>query len=496
MTEKIISIDQGTTSTRAVLFDKNFRLIDLVQKEFSQYFPFEGAVEHDPEEIWSSVFEVTRDLIKNNSIHVNEVASIGITNQRETTVIWDKVTGKPIYPAIVWQDRRTSEFCEELKKNGSLEKRVQEKTGLLIDPYFSATKISWILDNVEGARKRAELGQLAFGTIDSFLIWRLTEGKHHKTDATNASRTMLFDIKEQTWDRELLMLFDIPESILPEVCDCIHEFGNTSLFGGNISIGGVAGDQQSALIGQCCFDSGQAKSTYGTGCFLILNTGNEKLTSNNQLLSTIAYRINGKTTYGLEGSIFVAGSAVQWMRDNLKFFKSAENTEEIVKTRNDDSRVLVVPAFTGLGAPHWDANARGSIFGLTRDTSISDITAATLESVAFQTRDLIKAMENDGAIIKDLRVDGGMVDNKWFSQQLSNILNLSVLRPEISESTSLGVAYLASVQAGINPSIDSLAESWAYEESFIPEEKSVTRLERKYRSWLEAVERTKGLYDL
>ena len=495
MTKKIISIDQGTTSSRAVLFDDKFQLIDFVQKEFSQSFTFEGAVEHDPSEIWSSVFGVTKELIKNNSITPNDVASIGITNQRETTVIWDRKTGKPIYPAIVWQDRRTSKFCEDLKKEERLEIEIQEKTGLLIDPYFSATKISWILDNVEGARKRAQLGQLAFGTIDSFLIWHLTEGKHHKTDATNASRTMLFDIKEQTWDRELLKLLDIPETILPEVCDCIHEFGNTSLFGGNISIGGVAGDQQAALVGQCCFNAGQAKSTYGTGCFLIVNTGKEKLTSNNRLLSTIAYRVNGKTTYGLEGSIFVAGSAVQWMRDNLKFFKSAKDTEEIVQKRHNESKVLMVPAFTGMGAPHWDPNARGSIFGLSRDTSVADITAATLESIAFQTRDLIEAMKKDGAILKDLRVDGGMVTNEWFSQQLANTLNLSVFRPKISETTALGAAYLASVQAGMNPNIDSLTESWFYEKSFLPEQETVNSLDTKYKVWSDAVARTKGLFN-
>ena len=494
MPKKIISIDQGTTSTRAVLFDKKCKFINFEQMEHKQHFPADGWVEHNPEEIWKSVVKVTDKLIKKNSLKPSDIAAIGIANQRETTILWDRKTGKPIYPAIVWQDRRTSEFCDVLKKEKGLEEEIQEKTGLLIDPYFSATKLAWILDNVDGARKKAEKGELAFGTIDSFLIWRLTEGKCHKTDATNASRTMLFDIKSYCWDSDLLRLLNIPEQILPEVCDCTHDYGETSLFGGKLKIGGIAGDQQAALVGQCCFNPGEAKSTFGTGCFLLLNTGSEKLSSTNKLLSTIAYRINGKTTYGLEGSIFVAGSAVQWLRDGLKLFKTAKDTEEIVKVRHSDSKVLVVPAFTGLGAPHWDPSARGSVFGLTRDTNIADLTAATLESIAFQTKDLIGAMKNDGASFSELRVDGGMVANNWFSQQLSNVLGLTVLRPRVIETTALGAAYLASLNSGLCPDLDSLKSNWSCDKTFEPEEKKVALLNTKYETWLSAVDRTKGLF--
>ena len=494
MPKKIISIDQGTTSTRAVLFDKKCKFINFEQMEHKQYFPADGWVEHNPEEIWKSVVKVTDKLIKKNSLKPSDIAAIGITNQRETTILWDRKTGKPIYPAIVWQDRRTSELCDVLKKEKGLEEEIQEKTGLLIDPYFSATKLAWILDNVDGARKKAEKGELAFGTIDSFLIWRLTEGKCHKTDATNAARTMLFDIKSYCWDSDLLRLLNIPEQILPEVCDCTHDYGETSLFGGKLKIGGIAGDQQAALVGQCCFNPGEAKSTFGTGCFLLLNTGSEKLSSTNKLLSTIAYRIDGKTTYGLEGSIFVAGSAVQWLRDGLKLFKTARDTEEIVKVRHPDSKVLVVPAFTGLGAPHWDPSARGSIFGLTRDTNIADLTAATLESIAFQTKDLIGAMKNDGASFSELRVDGGMVANNWFSQQLSNVLGLTVLRPRVIETTALGAAYLASLNSGLCPDLDSLKSNWSCDKTFEPEEKKVALLNTKYETWLSAVDRTKGLF--
>ena len=494
MSKKIISIDQGTTSSRAVLFDDRGGLIDFIQKEHKQYFPKDGWVEHDPEEIWKSVAEVTGKLISRHSLNSNDIGAIGIANQRETSLLWEKKSGKVIYPAIVWQDRRTAEFCNKLKKEKGLEKKIQNKTGLLIDPYFSATKLAWILDNVDGARKKARNGDLAFGTIDSFLVWRLTEGKHHKTDATNASRTMLFNINSNCWDKELLKLLNIPEQVLPEVCDNVHDFGNTNLFGGSLKIGGIAGDQQSALIGQCCFNTGEAKSTFGTGCFLLLNTGSNKITSKNKLLSTIAYRFNDKITYGLEGSIFVAGSAVQWIRDELKFIKTAKETEEVVKNRDPNSRVIVVPAFTGLGAPHWDPNARGSIFGLTRDTGISELTAATLESIAFQTRDLLEAMENDGASFSELRVDGGMISNDWFSQQLSSVLNRRVLRPKIIETTALGAAYLASIQIGLSPDLESLSSNLASEKIFIPDKKQITHLEEKYKKWKSAVERTKGLF--
>jgi len=494
MSKKVIAIDQGTTSSRAILFDEKNNLLDFEQKEFNQYFPNDGWVEHDPEEIWKSVFDVTDKLLKKHSVKPSDLAAIGITNQRETTVVWDKKSGKAIYPAIVWQDRRTSDLCDGLRKEAGTEQKIQQKTGLLVDPYFSATKLAWILDNVTGARKKAENGELAFGTIDSFLVWRLTEGRKHKTDATNASRTMLFNIDSHCWDDELLDFLKIPRKILPEVCDSVHDYGDTTLFGGNLKIGGIAGDQQSALIGQCCFNPGEAKSTYGTGCFLLLNTGDKRIFSTNRLLSTIAYRLDGKTTYGLEGSIFVAGSAIQWLRDELNFFESAKDSEEIISHRNVKSKVLVVPAFTGLGAPHWDPESRGSIFGLTRNTSIADLTAATLESIAFQTKDLIGAMENDGANFSDLRVDGGMVANNWFSQQLANILNIDVLRPKVIETTALGASYLASMKAGLCPNIESLSSSWVSEKTFYSEEKEIKILQEKYRIWLSAVERTKGLY--
>ena len=494
MSKKVIAIDQGTTSSRAILFDEKNNLLDFEQKEFNQYFPNDGWVEHDPEEIWKSVFDVTDKLLKKHSVKPSDLAAIGITNQRETTVVWDKKSGKAIYPAIVWQDRRTSDLCDGLRKEAGTEQKIQQKTGLLVDPYFSATKLAWILDNVTGARKKAENGELAFGTIDSFLVWRLTEGREHKTDATNASRTMLFNIDSHCWDDELLDFLKIPRKILPEVCDSVHDYGDTTLFGGNLKIGGIAGDQQSALIGQCCFNPGEAKSTYGTGCFLLLNTGGKRIFSTNRLLSTIAYRLDGKTTYGLEGSIFVAGSAIQWLRDELNFFESAKDSEEIISHRNVKSKVLVVPAFTGLGAPHWDPESRGSIFGLTRNTSIADLTAATLESIAFQTKDLIGAMENDGANFSDLRVDGGMVANNWFSQQLANILNIDVLRPKVIETTALGASYLASMKAGLCPNIESLSSSWVSEKTFYSEEKEIKILQEKYRIWLSAVESTKGLY--
>ena len=394
MSKKIISIDQGTTSSRAVIFSDKGELIGFEQLEFKQFFPNDGWVEHDPEEIWLSVVEVLNLSIKRFNLSASDIASIGITNQRETVVIWDKKTGKPIYNAIVWQDRRTSDFCDSLKDSQDL---IQQKTGLTMDPYFSASKVNWILDQVNGARQRAENGELLFGTIDSFLIWKLTEGRDHKTDVSNASRTMLYNIETNEWDEELLSLFKVPSNLLPTVCDNAYDYGYTELLGGKISIGGVAGDQQSALIGQCCFEVGEVKSTYGTGCFMMINTGNEIIQSSNKLLSTIAYRLEGKTTYALEGSIFVAGSAIQWLRDGLNFFENASESEDLALQAKDNSRVLVVPALTGLGAPYWDADARGAIFGLTRDTGIPEITKAVLESVVYQTKDLLEAMKNDNA---------------------------------------------------------------------------------------------------
>ena len=465
MSKKIISIDQGTTSSRAVIFSDKGELIGFEQLEFKQFFPNDGWVEHDPEEIWLSVVEVLNLSIKRFNLSSSDIASIGITNQRETVVIWDKKTGKPIYNAIVWQDRRTSDFCDSLKDSQDL---IQQKTGLTMDPYFSASKVNWILDQVNGARQRAENGELLFGTIDSFLIWKLTEGRDHKTDVSNASRTMLYNIETNEWDEELLSLFKVPSNLLPTVCDNAYDFGYTELLGGKISIGGVAGDQQSALIGQCCFEIGEVKSTYGTGCFMMINTGNEIIQSSNKLLSTIAYRLEGKTTYALEGSIFVAGSAIQWLRDGLNFFENASESEDLALQAKDNSRVLVVPALTGLGAPYWDADARGAIFGLTRDTGIPEITKAVLESVVYQTKDLLEAMKNDNASFNSLKIDGGMVANNWFSQELSNVLQVKVSRPKVIETTSLGAAYLAGLHAGVFDTLSSLKENWSIDKEFKP----------------------------
>jgi glycerol kinase len=487
MNKKVIAIDQGTTSSRAVVFNHDGTVFDFEQKEFTQFFPHDGWVEHDPEEIWSSVVSTTQSVLKKHDLSASDIGSIGITNQRETTIVWDRETGKSLYPAIVWQDRRTAKFCSDLSDE-SLKKSIQRKTGLLLDPYFSATKLAWILENVDGAREKAESGKILFGTVDSYLLWKLTKGSVHKTDATNASRTMLFNIHENKWDEDLLRLFGIPRQMLPEVCDNVHAYGTTSLFGGPISIGGIAGDQQAALIGQCCFSEGDVKSTYGTGCFAILNTGNRALVSDNKLLSTIAYRIDNKITYGLEGSIFVAGSAVQWLRDGLNFFSSASETEELIKKANKESKVVVVPAFTGLGAPHWDPDARGAIFGLTRDSGAAEITKATLESVAFQTRDLMEAMKSDGAQLNELKVDGGMVVNSWFAQELANVLNINVHRPKIVETTALGAAFLAGMQAGIFPDFGSLKKFWHSDKVFTPTPDSDS--EEKYEGWLRAVTRT------
>jgi len=479
MSKKIISIDQGTTSSRAVVFSDKGELIGFEQLEFKQFFPNDGWVEHDPEEIWLSVVEVLNLSIKRFNLSSSDIASIGITNQRETVVIWDKKTGKPIYNAIVWQDRRTSDFCYSLKDSEDL---IQQKTGLTMDPYFSASKVNWILDQVNGARQRAENGELLFGTIDSFLIWKLTKGRDHKTDVSNASRTMLYNIETDKWDEELLSLFNIPSNLLPTVCDNAYDFGYTELLGGKVSIGGVAGDQQSALIGQCCFEVGEVKSTYGTGCFMMINTGNEIIKSSNKLLSTIAYRLEGKTTYALEGSIFVAGSAIQWLRDGLNFFENASESEDLALQAKDNSRIVVVPALTGLGAPYWDADARGAIFGLTRDTGIPEITKAVLESVVYQTKDLLEAMKNDNASFNSLKIDGGMVANNWFSQELSNVLQVKVSRPKIIETTSLGAAYLAGLHAGLFDTLSSLKENWSIDKEFEPQKSS-----NGYLEWKEAV---------
>ena len=481
MGKYLLAIDQGTSSTRSVLYDDKGRFIDSSQLEFKQYFPQEGWVEHNPEEIWESVLSTLGSLVKRNSLFSKDIASIGITNQRETTIVWDKKDGKPIYNAIVWQDRRTADFCSEL--NDQIE-MVNSRTGLTMDPYFSATKVNWILNHVKGARKRALAGELLFGTIDCYLIWKLSGGMSHKTDVTNASRTMLFNIEEQKWDEDLLNLFEIPRSMLPEVCDNVFDFGTTSVLGGEVSIGGVAGDQQAALIGQCCVKPGEVKSTYGTGCFLILNTGAERLHSQSKLLTTVAYRVNGKITYALEGSIFVAGSAIQWLRDEMEFFSDASDTEKLAMQASDESNVLVIPALTGLGAPYWDASARGAIFGLTRDTTKADIVRATLESVVFLTKDLLEAMSNDNASFNSLKIDGGMVANSWFCQKLSNILGVEVERPRIIETTSLGAAFLAGISAGLFDDLNGLKESREIERTFFPEKES-----NKYLEWKKAVKK-------
>ncbi len=481
MKEKIISIDQGTTSTRSVLYDKDGNFICSAQKEFDQFFPKDGWVEHNPEDIWQSVLSTLQKLVKESGITSSEIASIGITNQRETTIIWNKKTGYPIHNAIVWQDRRTSEFCHELS---SYENIIQKSTGLTIDPYFSATKIHWLLNNVEGAKELALNGDLLFGTVDTFLIWKLTEGRCHKTDITNASRTMLFNIAEQQWDDELLDIFEIPKQILPEVCDNVSDYGMTEVLGGEVSIGGVAGDQQAALIGQCCFDPGDVKSTYGTGCFMMVNSGDKILYSKNKLLSTVGYRIDGKTTYALEGSIFVAGSAIQWLRDGLNFFEDSIETEAMSQKASLNSRVLVIPALTGLGAPYWDAEARGAIFGITRDTSKEDITKATLESVAFQSKDLVEAMKKDNATFKKLMIDGGMVNNNWFCQQLANTLQVEVSRPIIIETTSLGAAFLAGLRADLFEDLSALKETKVIDKVFLPNAE-----ENRYKEWKDAVKK-------
>jgi glycerol kinase len=468
-TRYILSIDQGTTSSRAMLFDENGRAAFTAQREFSQHFPRDGWVEHNAEEIWTTTLTVVREAIDRAKADGRDIAAIGITNQRETTVVRDRASGEPIYHAIVWQDRRTAEYCESLRDQG-LEAMVSAKTGLLLDPYFSGTKVNWILDNVDGARERAQNGELAFGTIDCFLIWRLTGGKLHATDATNASRTLMFNIHQQQWDPELLDMLSIPPSLLPEVRDCAADYGSTSkaLLDAEIPIAGVAGDQQAALIGQACFEPGMIKSTYGTGCFMVLNTGEQALTSNNKLLTTVGYRLNGKTTYALEGSIFVAGAAVQWLRDGIGIIDSAHETEALAESLESNKGVYLVPAFTGLGAPHWDPDARGAIFGITRDTGVAELVRATLESVCFQTFDLLEAKRRDGLEPTRLRVDGGMVQNNWLCGFLADLLDIVVERPVETETTALGAAYLAGLQVGLFTSLEDIAERWQAEREFDP----------------------------
>lgn len=492
MSKFILAIDQGTTSSRAILFSSKGTIVDSAQEEFDQHFPKDGWVEHKPEDLWDSVLTTARLVLQKTNTRPEQVAAIGITNQRETTLVWDRETGEPVYPAIVWQDRRTSEYCRRLQEEGR-EDDITSRTGLIIDPYFSASKLRWILNEVPGARERAEKGELIFGTVDSYLLWKLTGGKVHRTDATNASRTMMFNIHTQEWDNTLLELFGVPRNMLPEVMDSADDFGDTdpSLFGASIPVLGIAGDQQAALFGQTCFKPGMAKSTYGTGCFLVLNTGDKVLKSENRLLATVAYRLKGKTTYAIEGSIFVAGATIQWLRDGLQLIRQAGETESLARQTPLDHGVFMVPAFTGLGAPYWDPDARGAIFGLTRDTGIKEIVTAGLQSVCFQTKDLQKAMERDGVRPTVLRVDGGMVANNWVLQFLADILGGNVDRPSIIETTAQGAAYLAGLQAGIFESLETLEELWQCDRRFEP---IMTKPERDkfYEGWKNAVRRVQS----
>ncbi len=490
MSSLVLAVDQGTTSTRAILFEGPTAIRSVAQREFKQHYPQSGWVEHDPEEIWQSVVETVRQAIA--GAKGQPIAAIGITNQRETTLVWNRKTGKPVCNAIVWQDRRTAEFCNGLKAQGH-EPLFTQKTGLLLDPYFSGTKVRWILDNVEGAHAAAKRGELAFGTVDSFLVWRLTSGKVHATDATNASRTLLFNIAENRWDDELLDLMGVPASMLPRVHDCAANYGTTDkeLFGVQIPICGIAGDQQAATIGQACFAPGMFKSTYGTGCFALLNTGKEMVLSKNRLLTTIAYRLAGKTTYALEGSIFIAGAAVQWLRDGLGIIDAAAKTGELAAAADPTQQVYLVPAFTGLGAPYWDSQARGAMFGLTRNSGPNEFARAALESVCYQTRDLLEAMQGDwkpsGETV--LRVDGGMVASNWTMQFLADMLDAPVDRPKILETTALGAAWLAGSHTGAWPNERGFAEKWSLDRRFEPALDSDIR-ERKYAGWLDCVSRT------
>jgi glycerol kinase len=494
MSGYILAIDQGTTSSRAIIFDGSMKIVAQGQQEFPQIYPASGWVEHDPEDIWNSVVATVKTALKKAKLKAADIAAVGITNQRETAVIWDRATGKAIHNAIVWQDRRTAPLCQRLRKRG-LEPKFTRKTGLLLDPYFTGTKFAWLLDNVKGARRRAARGELAAGTIDAFLIWRLTGGRKHLTDATNASRTLLYDIGRNEWDEELLEILDVPLGILPQVKDCADDFGLTDgkLFGAEIPILGVAGDQQAATIGQACFKPGMIKSTYGTGCFALLNTGAEMVRSKNRLLTTIAYRLNGKTTYALEGSIYVAGAAVQWLRDGLKIIGHAGESGKLADEADPAQSIYLVPAFVGLGAPHWDADARGAIFGLTRNTGPAEFARATLESVAFQTLDLLGAMHKDwkASAKTVLRVDGGMVASDWTMQRLADILDAPVDRPEILETTALGAAWLAGSKAGVWPKESAFAKTWALERRFEPKMDAKTRAAR-IRGWRDAVRRTKS----
>jgi glycerol kinase len=489
MPKLILAIDQGTTSSRAIVFDAKLALKGTGQQEFKQHYPASGWVEHDAEEIWKSVVSVCKVAIRKAKAKPADISAIGITNQRETVVIWDRKTGKPIHKAIVWQDRRTAEMCKSLKERG-LEDEFRSKTGLLLDPYFSGTKIAWLLDHVKGARARAERGELAFGTIDTFLIWRLTGGASHATDATNASRTLLYNIHTGAWDDDLLRILNIPMSLLPVVKDCVADYGVTDkkVLGAAIRIGGVAGDQHAATIGQACFKPGMMKSTYGTGCFAMLNTGDRAVTSNNRLLTTIAYQLDGKPTFALEGAIFIAGAAVQWLRDGLGIVKLASETGKLAMQADPKQNVYLVPAFVGLGAPYWNADARGALFGLTRGTTKRELAKATLESVCYQTRDLLEAMKKDWGDAGDtvLRVDGGMTASDWTMQCLADLLDAPVDRPKVLETTAIGAAYLAGLHAGLLPPPEAFAKKWKRDRRFGPKMKADVR-DAKYAGWKDAV---------
>ncbi|MDC0860082.1 glycerol kinase GlpK [Planktomarina temperata] len=486
----ILAIDQGTTSSRAILFDKDMRPVQSCQQEFPQYFPQSGWVEHDAKEIWASVQAVVGGVMAQAGCTAKDIAAIGITNQRETTLVWDRNTGAPIHKAIVWQDRRTSAFCDRLRAEGH-EAEITQKTGLLLDPYFSATKLNWLLTHVEGTAERAARGELLFGTMDSYLIWKLTEGRAHVTDATNAARTMLYDIRQGCWDAQICALMQVPPAMLPDVRDCASEFGTTTLFGADIPILGVAGDQQAATIGQACFEPGMLKSTYGTGCFALLNTGDTLVTSKNRMLGTIAYQLGGKPTYALEGSIFIAGAVVQWLRDGLGLISAAHETADMAAAADPTQSLYLVPAFTGLGAPYWNADCRGAIFGLTRNSGPKEFAKAALQSVGYQTRDLLLAMQDDmgrpGEAV--LRVDGGMTASDWTMQFLSDILGAPVDRPKVLETTALGAAWLAGSRAGIYPDQQGFADSWACDRRFEPQ-MDAPRRDRLYSGWQDAVSRT------
>jgi glycerol kinase len=487
----LLAIDQGTTSSRAILFDGALKPVAVAQQEFRQIYPSPGEVEHDPEEIWSSVVATVRAALAKAGAAPRDVAAIGITNQRETTVVWDRASGRPIHNAIVWQDRRTADTCAALREAGH-EPTITERTGLLLDPYFSATKVAWLIDHVDGAREAAHAGRLAFGTIDTFLLWRLTGGRVHATDATNAARTLLLDITKAQWDAELCELLGVPQALLPKVCDSANDFGTTDLFGGSISILGIAGDQQAATIGQGCFQPGMMKSTYGTGCFALLNTGEAPVHSRNRLLTTIAYQLDGRRTYALEGAIFIAGAAVQWLRDALKVIGTAPDVNALAEKADPQEQVYLVPAFVGLGAPWWDAEARGAIFGLTRKAGVAEVARAALEAVGYQTRDLLEAMRSDWPAAGDtvLRVDGGMTASDVTMQFLADILDAPVDRPTVMETTALGAAYLAGLKAGVCPDLAGFAARWQCERRFTPRMDAQTRT-RKWAGWQDAVRRTR-----